>query len=85
MIQFFVRRETTQVQKLVWKEEMQFYDLKTRSHVDVPEGDIRKTKMIRKTKNGEQVRYALKATYNGSTLFKFVNEATFKSMDVPEV
>lgn len=64
---------------------MQFYDLKTRSHVDVPEADIRKTKMIRKTKNGEQVRYALKATYNGNTLFKFVNEATFKSMNVAEV
>lgn len=64
---------------------MQFYDLKTRSHVDVPESDVRKTKMIRKTKNGEQTRYALKANYNGSTLYKFVNEATFNATDVPEV
>lgn len=64
---------------------MQFYDLKTRSHVDVPESDIRKTKMIRKTKNGEQVRYALKATYNGNQLFKFVNEQTYNSMKVDEV
>lgn len=64
---------------------MQFYNLKTRSHVDVPESMVKKTKMIRKTKNGEQVRYALKAEFEGSQLFKFVNEATFKSMDVEEV
>lgn len=64
---------------------MQFYNLKTRSHVDVPEKDVRKTKMIRKTKSGEQTRYALKATYEGSTLYKFVNEATYKATNVAEV
>ena len=64
---------------------MKFYNLKTRSHVDVPESDVRKTKMVRKTKNGEQVRYTLKAEFGGTTLFKFVNEATFKSTDVKEV
>ncbi|MDI9634761.1 hypothetical protein QPK87_37795 [Kamptonema cortianum] len=64
---------------------MQFYDLKTRSHVEVPESDVKRTKMIRKTKNGEQVRYALKASYKGSTLYKFVNEATYKATNVPEV
>ncbi len=63
---------------------MQFYNLKTRSHVEVPETDVRKTKMIRKTKNGEQTRYALKATYNGSTLYKFVNEATYTAANVAE-
>lgn len=65
--------------------QMQFYNLKTRSHVDVPDKDVRKTKMVRKTKSGQQVRYALTATYEGSKLFKFVNEATFKSTNVPEV
>jgi len=64
---------------------MNFYNLKTRSHVDVPEGDVRKTKMVRKTKNGEQTRYALTAEFEGSKLFKFVNEATFKSTDAKEV
>ncbi|MCW5937192.1 MAG: hypothetical protein KIT11_07795 [Fimbriimonadaceae bacterium] len=64
---------------------MKFYNLKTRSHVDVPESAVRKTKMVRKTKNGEQVRYALKAEHEGTPLFKFVNEATFKSTDVPEI
>ena len=64
---------------------MKFYNLKTRSHVDVPDSDVRKTKMVRKTKNGEQVRYALTAEFEGSKLFKFVNEATFKSTDAKEV
>jgi len=64
---------------------MQFYNLKTRSHVDIPEGDVRKQKMVRKTKSGEQVRYALTATYQGTKLFKFVNEATYKSSNAKEV
>ncbi len=64
---------------------MQFYNLKTRSHVDVPESDVRKMKMKRKTKSGEQIRYALTAEYQGSKLFKFVNEATFKATNVKEV
>ena len=63
---------------------MQFYNLKTRSHVDVPEGDVRKKKMLRKTKSGEQVRYALTASYQGSTLYKFVNEATYKSSNAQD-
>lgn len=63
---------------------MKFYNLKTRSHVDVPDGDIRKMKMVRKTKNGEQVRYALTATYEGTKLFKFVNEATYTASNAKE-
>lgn len=64
---------------------MKFYNLKTRSHVDVPEGNVKKTKMVRKTKTGEQVRYALTAEYEGSKLFRFVTEATYKSTNVKEV
>jgi hypothetical protein len=64
---------------------MQFYNLKTRSHVDIPESDVRKQKMVRKTKSGEQVRYALTANHNGTKLFKFVNEATYKSSSAKEV
>lgn len=63
---------------------MKFYNLKTRSHVEVPDSDVRKMKMVRKTKNGEQVRYALTATYEGSKLFRFVNEATYKSSTAKE-
>lgn len=63
---------------------MQFYNLKTRSHVDVPESEVRKTKMRRKTKSGEQVRYAFTANYQGNKLFKFVNEATYKASSAKE-
>ncbi len=63
---------------------MQFYDLKTRAHIDVPESNVKKTKMKRKTKNGEQIRYALKGSHDGRTLYKFVNEATFNATNVPE-
>lgn len=64
---------------------MQFYNLKTRSHVDVPDGDVQKKKMVRKTKTGDQVRYAFTATYQGTPLFKFVNEATYKASSAKEV
>ena len=64
---------------------MQFYNLKTRSHVDVPESSVRKMKMVRKTKSGEQTRYALTAEHEGSKLFKFINEADYKSSSAKEV
>jgi hypothetical protein len=63
---------------------MQFYNLKTRSHVDVADANIKKKKMIRKTKTGEQTRYALMADYEGTTLYKFVNEATYNATDAKE-
>jgi hypothetical protein len=63
---------------------MQFYNLKTRSHVDVPDGEVRKMKMTRKTKSGEQTRYALTAEYQGSKLFKFVNEDTYNKSSAQE-
>ena len=63
---------------------MKFYNLKTRSHVEVPEGDVRKKRMVRKTKSGEQVRYAFTAEFEGSKLFRFINEATYTSSKAPE-
>ena len=41
-------------------------------------------KMTRKTKSGEQTRYALTANYQGTKLFKFINEATYKSSSCAE-
>lgn len=64
---------------------MKFYNLKTRSHVEVPETAIKKKKMVRTTKAGEQIRYALTAEYEGSTLYKFVNEETYKNTNAPEI
>ncbi len=67
------------------EETLQFYNLKTRSHVDIPDADVKKKKMTRKTKTGEQVRYALTAEYQGTRLYKFVNEATYTSSSAAEV
>jgi len=64
---------------------MQFYNLKTRSYVDVPDSDVKKKKMIRQTKSGEQTRYALMAEHEGTPLYKFVNEATYKESSAKEV
>ncbi|MCG9894397.1 MAG: hypothetical protein MH204_02830 [Fimbriimonadaceae bacterium] len=64
---------------------MQFYNLKKRSHVDVPDSAVKKTKIVRETKSGEQIRYAFKAEFEGDTLFKFVSKAVFDSTSVPEI
>jgi hypothetical protein len=64
---------------------MQFYNLKTRSHVDVPDANVKKKKMIRKTRSGEQTRYALMAEHEGTTLYKFINEATYTSSTAKDV
>lgn len=64
---------------------MQFYNLKTRSHVEVPDSEVKKMKMTRKTKSGEQTRYALTAEFEGAKLFKFVNEATYTASSAKEV
>jgi len=63
---------------------VKFYNLKTRSHVDVTDKDITKKKMVRKTKSGEQTRYALTANYEGTTLYKFVNEKVYNETEAKE-
>lgn len=63
---------------------MQFYNLKTRSHVEVPDSSIKKMKMIRQTKSGEQIRYALTAEHDGAKLFKFVSESVYNSSSAEE-
>jgi hypothetical protein len=64
---------------------MNFYNLKTRSHVDIADADIKKKRMIRKTKSGEQVRYALVAEYEGTPLYKFVSEKDFTASGAKEI
>jgi hypothetical protein len=58
---------------------MKFYNLKTRSHVEVPDSDVKKKEMKRKTKNGELIRYAFVANYNGAPLFKFVKKDDYEA------
>lgn len=59
---------------------MKFYNLKTRSHVEIPESQITKHKMVRQTKTGEQTRYAVKATHEGTPLTKFVSQKDYEGL-----
>jgi hypothetical protein len=64
---------------------VEFYDVRKKAKVQVPEGNIRKKTYRRTTAAGkEQVRYGLVADYNGSKLTKFVNEAEWRALNVPE-
>lgn len=64
---------------------MEFYNLRTRSKVDIADGKISKCKMKRETKSGTQIRYALIGEHDGNKLYKFVNEKDFNSKSYPEV
>ncbi|HEX6548510.1 MAG TPA: hypothetical protein VF134_07200 [Candidatus Dormibacteraeota bacterium] len=69
---------------------MEFFNLKTKKSVTIPESDIRKRRSTRTTSGGKiQERYAVVAEINEGgkplQLFKFVNKETFDRLDVPEV
>jgi hypothetical protein len=65
--------------------EIQFYDVKTREKVAVPEANVRKTRYERTTKNGRtSTRYALRGTYEGRKLTTFVSREDWERLDVPE-
>lgn len=60
---------------------MEFYNVKKRAKVEIPDQEIRKTKYEGKA---GQVRYAIRATDEGTNLTKFVNKETWDSLNVPE-
>ena len=69
---------------------MEFFNLKTKQKVQIPDTDLKKRRSVRTTSGGKrQERYAAIAEVrdNGKTLqlFKFVNKETFDGLDVPEV
>lgn len=66
--------------------DIEFYDVKKREKVSVPVSSVKKTKYERPTKDGgTQVRYAVKAEYNGSKLTKFVGKDLWDSLSVDVV
>ena len=66
--------------------DIEFYDVKKREKVSVPMSNVKKTKYERPTKDGgTQVRYAVKAEYNGSKLTKFVGKDLWDSLNVDVV
>ena len=69
---------------------MQFYNLKTKERVEVPDSELKKRRSVRTTSGGtRQERYAVVADVDvdGKPLrmYKFVNKATFDSLHVPEL
>jgi hypothetical protein len=65
--------------------EIQFYDVKTRQKVGVPESEVRKTKFTKDTKDGgTRTTYALRAVHEGRKLMKFASKADWESLAVPE-
>ncbi len=65
--------------------DVQFYDVKTRQKVSVPESRLKKVKYERTLSDGStQVRYALRGkTADDRNLTKFVSKADWDSMNVP--
>ncbi len=68
---------------------MEFYDVRHREKVNVPESDVRKTSYTRTTKNGStQTRYAVRAKAKVKevevSLTKFISKAEFDRLNVVE-
>ena len=69
---------------------MQFFNLKSKKMVEIPESDIRKRRSRRTTTGGKvQERYAAVAEVREGgkplQLFKFVSKDTFDKLNVPEI
>jgi hypothetical protein len=61
---------------------IEFYDVKIRQKVQIPESDVVKTTFT--TKNG-QTRYGLRAkTSDGRNLTKFVSKSDWEALNLPE-
>ena len=61
---------------------MEFYNVKTRQKVDIPESALRKRTLVRK--NGRQT-YAVTGEENGTELFRFVTKQQYDALQVPEI
>ena len=68
---------------------MEFFNLKTKKRVNVPENEIKKRRSVRTTSGGKkQERYAVIAEVQEGgkplQMFKFVNKETFDRLNCPE-
>ncbi len=61
---------------------MEFFNVRKREKVDIPDDKIKKTTYGRET---SRVRYAVRAVDDdGTNLTKFISKETFNSLKVPE-
>src|SRR5256885_11715449 len=68
---------------------VEFFNLKTKQKVEVPDNELKKRRSVRTTSGGKrQERYAVIAVVHEGgkplQMFKFVNKETFDRLDVPE-
>jgi hypothetical protein len=63
---------------------IEFYDVKLREKVQIPESEVKKTTYEREGKNGKtNVRYAFKAVNQGTKLTKFASKEDWDALDAP--
>ena len=60
---------------------MEFYNVKTRQKVDIPESRLRKRTLVQKS--GKHT-YAVTGEEDGTKLFRFVNKQQYDALQVPE-
>ncbi len=54
---------------------IEFYNVKLRKKVEVPDSEVRKVKFERETKSGKtSVRYGFRAEYEGTKMTKFASQ-----------
>lgn len=60
---------------------MEFYNLKTKQRVDIPESSLKKRTTVQK--NGRHT-YAVTGEENGTKLVRFVSKQQYDALQVPE-
>ena len=61
---------------------MEFYNVKTRQKVDIPESGLKKRTLVQK--NGRRT-YAVTGEAGGAKLVRFVSKQQYDALQVPEV
>ena len=65
---------------------IEFYNVKLKKKVEVPEDQIQKKKFDITTKTGKKmVRFGIVTEQDGTKLTKFVSQSDWEGLDVPEV
>ena len=61
---------------------MEFYNVKTRQKVEIPDGDLRKNTLVQR--NGRRT-YLVTGEENGTKLVRFVSKQQYDALQVPEI
>ena len=61
---------------------IEFYDVKTRQKVSLPESQVKK--VVYQPKGTGGPRYAVRGDHQGRTLTKFISKADYDRLNVPQ-